>query len=341
MYTTNSVTWVWLQFGVCALVIAFAGSKLSRYGDIIADKTGLSRNWIGVILLATVTSLPELVTGISSVTIAAVPDIAVGNVLGACMVNLFVLVAVDLLYREESFYRRASRGHILSAGFGIVLLGVTGLSILLAGKIPPLALGHVGLYALLLVVLYALAVRSVMVYEKTEIRDYAEDVADRYPEVKLREAVIGYALAAVGVVAAGIALPFIGTRLAEVMGWHGTFVGTLFVSIATTLPELAVTISALRLGALDMAIGNLLGSNLFNIFILAVDDLFYLPGPLLSAVSPIHAITALSAMVMSAIAVIGLLFRPAKRVLSVVGWTSLGLSSVYILTIYVHFRYGE
>lgn len=341
MHTAGNVTWVWLQFGVIALVIAFAGYQLSRYGDIIADKTGLSRNWIGVVLLATVTSLPELVTGISSVTIAGVPDIAVANVLGACMVNLVMLVAVDLLYREESFYRRASRGHILSAGFGIVLLGVTGLGILLADKTGNLAVGHVGIHAPLITLLYVLAIRAVMVYDRSEISEFAEDVADRYPDVTLREAVTGYGLAAIAVVAAGLALPFVGTRLAAVMGWHGSFVGAAFISVATALPEFAVTLSALRIGALDMAIGNLLGSNLFNVFILALDDIFFLPGPLLSSVSPIHAVTAVSAMLMSAIAVIGLLSRPEKRVLSVVGWISLGLSSVYFLTIYVLFRYGE
>lgn len=332
---------VWLQFAFCALVIAFAGSRLSRYGDIIADKTGLSRNWIGVVLLATVTSLPELATGITAVTIAAVPDIAVGNTLGACMVNLFMLVIVDLLYRRESFYRRASRAHILSAGFGIVLLGTAGLGLLLNDKLGGLALGHVGIYTPVIVLLYALAIRSLLMYEKEQRKEFAEDVADHYAHISLRRAVLGYAAAGLAVVAAGIALPFVGARLAEAMAWHGTFVGTLFIAIATTLPEAAVTIAALRLGALDMAIGNLLGSNLFNVLILALDDLFFLPGPLLSRASPIHAVSAMSAMLMAGIAVIGLLYRPTKRVLSLVGWVSFGLSSVYVLMISILYRYGE
>lgn len=341
MFPASGMAAAWLQFGACALVIAFAGARLSRYGDIIADKTGMSRNWIGVVLLATVTSLPELMTGISSVTLAGVPDIAVGNVLGACMVNLFMLTVVDFLYRRESFYRRASRGHILSAGFGIVLLGTAGLGMILGAKLDGLALGHVGIYAPVIVVLYALAVRSLMVYEKTQRREYAEDVADHYPDISLRTAVTGYLLAAVAVVAAGIALPFVGSRLAKVMEWHGTFVGTLFIAVATTLPEAAVTISALRIGVLDMAVGNLLGSNLFNVFILAVDDLFFLDGPLLARVSSIHAVSVMSAVLMTGIAVIGLLFQPGKRLLRLVGWVSVGLSSVYVLTFYALYRYGE
>ena len=88
----------WLEFSLCAALIAVAGTKLSRYGDIIADKTGLGGAWIGLALMATVTSLPELVTGISSVALVDAPDIAVGNVLGACIINLTMIVILHLLH---------------------------------------------------------------------------------------------------------------------------------------------------------------------------------------------------------------------------------------------------
>jgi len=112
----------WLSLLVCIAAIGFGGARLSRYGDVIAEKTGLGRSWVGLVLLATVTSLPELVSGLSAVTVAGVPDIAVGDVLGSCVFNLAILVVVDFLYPQESIYSRASRGHILSAAFGIVLI---------------------------------------------------------------------------------------------------------------------------------------------------------------------------------------------------------------------------
>ena len=87
---------VWLQFILCVVIITIAGIKLSQYGDAIADKTGLGGTWIGVILLATVTSLPELVTGISAVTYANAPDIAVGDVLGSCVFNLLIIVILNM-----------------------------------------------------------------------------------------------------------------------------------------------------------------------------------------------------------------------------------------------------
>jgi len=336
----NQLLLVWLQFAACAALIAFAGVRLSRYGDVIADKTGLSGSWIGLVLLATVTSLPELVTGLSSVTVADVPNIAVGDVLGSCVFNLVILVLLDFLERGESVYRRASQGHILSAACGIVLIGFAGLNILLGDK-AALAFGHVGAYTPVIVLFYVIAMRTVFFYERVQMAEFVEKAADRYPQLTLRQAGLRYALAALVIVAAGTWLPFIGVQLAEVMGWHKTFVGTLFVAGATSLPELAVTIAAVRIGALDMAIANLLGSNLFDILILAVDDLFFLKGPLLSHVSPMHAMTAMSAVVMSGIVIVGLLYRPQTRVLRSVGWVSLGLFTFYLLNIFVLYLHGE
>lgn len=114
------------------------------------------------------------------------------------------------------------------------------------------------------------------------------------------------------------------------MGWKTTFVGTLLIAAATSAPELVVTISALRLGAVDMTIGNLLGSNLFDILILAIDDIAYVDGPLLSVVSPAHAITAFAATIMSGIFIIAMLFKPETRLGGLIGWVSLSLLMVYV-----------
>ena len=71
---------LWLQFALVTAVIVFAGYHLSTYGDVIAEKTGMGRTWVGVILMASVTSLPELITGASSVAIFDLPNIAIGDV---------------------------------------------------------------------------------------------------------------------------------------------------------------------------------------------------------------------------------------------------------------------
>jgi cation:H+ antiporter len=183
--------------------------------------------------------------------------------------------------------------------------------------------------------------RTVYRYERQRIAEFAEEATQLYGAITLRAALTRFGLASLVVVAAGLRLPFAGDRLAAAMGWHQTFVGTLFLSVATTLPEMVVTVTALRLGALDMAIGNLFGSNLFNIGILAVDDLFYLPGPVLAHVSPLHAVSAASAVMMAGVAVVGLLYRPRTRVLRTVGWASLTLFTLYLLNTYVLYLYAE
>jgi cation:H+ antiporter len=137
---------VWLQLGVCLGLIGVAGAQLSRYGDVIADKTGLGGTWVGVILLATVTSLPELATGVSAVTVMGLPEIAIGDALGSCVFNLVIIVVLDFLHRKESVYRVASQGHVLSAGLGIMLIGLVGVSVLLGDDqgMAVSSLGHVG-----------------------------------------------------------------------------------------------------------------------------------------------------------------------------------------------------
>ncbi len=333
---------VWLQLGVCLGLIGVAGAQLSRYGDLIADKTGLGGTWVGVILLATVTSLPELATGVSAITVMGLPEIAIGDALGSCVFNLVIIVVLDFLHRKESVYRVASQGHVLSAGLGIMLIGLVGVSVLLGDDrgVAVSSLGHVGFYTPVIILLYLVSVRTVFHYEVREVQAYTDAVADRFPGLSLRGAVNRYLIAAGIVVAAGVWLPGVGRALALQMDWEQSFVGTLFVALVTSTPELVVTIAALRLGAVDMAIGTLLGSNLFNILLIAIDDVLYLPGPILGQVSSAHAVSAISAMTMTGVAVAGLMYRPRARVLQTVGWVSLLLFALYLVNSYLLYLHG-
>lgn len=341
----QSLHLIWFLFILCSALIGFAGYQLSRYGDAIAQRTGLTGSWVGVALLATVTSLPELATGITSVTIAQAPNLAVGDALGSCVVNLVFLVVIDLFFRRGPLWCRASQGHVLAAAFGVVLLGFVLIGLLMNQiKLPngastmPVQLSF-GWITPVVLGLYLVAMRAVFVYERTHGLPTVEQTDPNAPT--LRKAVLRFALAAAVVAGAGMWLPFVATDLAQAMAWNKSFVGSLFVAMATSLPELAVTVSALRMGALDMAIGNLLGSNLFNVMIIGLDDLFYREGDLLSIVSPVHAVTAGSAITMTGLAMVGLFFRPESRILRAVGWVSLGLIATYLLNTYVLFLYGE
>ena len=329
----------WLQFAACVALIAAAGPALTRNGEIIARLAGMSQSWVGLVLLATATSLPELFTGVSAVTVANAPNIAVGDALGSCVFNLIMLVLLDELSRKEPMWRRIDQGHILTAAFGVVLVGAAGAFVLLSQHALAFEFLHISGYTPLIVVIYLVAMRAAFVYQRRLPR--APPPVAEAAAIPLRTAVLRYAGAAAVVVAAGTWLPFVGTELASVMGWRTTFVGTLFVAAATSVPELVVTITALRIRAVDMAIGNLLGSNLFDILILAVDDLAYRPGPLLRAVSPAHAITAFAAAIMSGIFIVALLFQPQTRLRGTIGWVSLSLLVVYLFSSYAVYLLGK
>ena len=335
-----TVAETWLAFFACLALVGAAGPVLSRNGDIIAVKTGLTGGWIGLILVAAITSLPELATGLSAVTIANAPDTAVGDVFGSCVFNLAILIVLDFMQRGESVYRRVRQGHILSAGFGVVLIGFVGMNIALHGQGVAFAAFGVGGYTPIIFLLYALGARAVFFYERDHREDAAEDAADCYAGTTLGTAVRSYALASAVVVVTGTALPFVAVALAAAMGWQQTFVGTLLVAAVTSLPELVVSVVAVRIGAVDMAMANLLGSNMFNILILGIDDLFYRQGPILYRVSPVHVVSALSAVIMSGLLIAGILYRPQRRIFQTVGWISFGLFTMYLLNSYVIFLHG-
>jgi cation:H+ antiporter len=329
----------WAKFGVCFALITLAGPALTRYGDVIARLTGLSRSWIGLVLMATATSLPELFTGVSAVAVVDAPNIAVGDALGSCVFNLVMLVLLDELSRGEPMYRRIDQGHILTAGFGVILIGAVGAFVLLRQDALSLQALHFSVYTPFIIVIYFIAMRAAFVYERRAGR--AEEAAESAEGLTLGAAALRYAAAASVIVVAGSWLPFVGKEIAEAMGWQTTFVGTLLIAGATSAPEFVVSVSALRLGAVDMAIGNLLGSNLFDVLIVAIDDLAYRKGPLLQAISPAHAITAFAATIMSGIFIVAMLFKPQTRLGGLIGWVSLALLVVYLFTAYAVFLLGH
>jgi cation:H+ antiporter len=299
--------WLVLQFAVCAVLIARAGFVLSRSADALAQAHGWGRGWVGLALLATVTSLPELASGISAVAHVGAPNLAVGNVLGACVVNLLLLVLVGVLRRRQAISRDARATHLLSAGFGALMLGFVALSLCTDARAA--AVLHVGVYSPLLMALYLFALKVVHGHERRAMAAAAQAQAPaalRCTGGDWRR----FGLAAGVVLAAGSWLPVVADGLAQSLGLSSGFAGTVLMTVVTALPEMAVTLGALRLGAPDMAIGNLLGSNLFNLALLAVDDAFYMQGPLLADAAPIHTLTAATALAVTGLVGVGLVRRP-------------------------------
>jgi cation:H+ antiporter len=319
-------------FILCAALITLSGTQLSRQGNKLAEATGLSKAWIGLVLMATVTSLPELVTGLSAVTVVKAPDLAAGNVLGSCAFNLLILSLLDLFVKKPitSLVRTS---HIVSGAFSMILLAIVGAGIFFDFNF--FSMLWISPVSLVLLGVYVGAIRAVFLYEKGHpLELVAADRPNERNSHNVRKALTTYCLHALVVVLAALFLPYLGERIATHFQLSDTLFGTFFLAITTSLPEVVVSISALRLGALDMAMGNLLGSNVFNIAILALLDFFYTEGPLYTAISSKHILSIFSSIVMTAIVAIGLVVRPEKKrfYLSMDAWFIL---IIYLINIFL------
>ena len=332
-----TLVWVWVKFILCVLIIFFSGRAIARYGDIIARKSGLGGVWIGVILLALVTSLPELFTGISAVTLVGAPDLTIGNLFGANSFNLLNLALLDIAYHNGSLLRAVSPTHQLTGWLSMVLVLVAAVSIFISSRFSALGIGWIGWYTPIIILLYLVFMWKIFRSEQRQPSPQASDqrAEPDYGEIPLRRVYLYFAIAAAFIIGAGTWLAIIGGEIAAVTGWGQSFVGSLLLGFTTTLPEITVSFVAMRMGAVDMAVANMIGSNLFNMTVIPIDDLFYLQGPVLASVSESHLITALVVILMTGIFMAGLRFRP-KRFLRL-SWCSLTLIALFLIQAYLSY----
>ena len=328
---------VWLKFVLCLVIILFAGTKLAQYGDAIAEKTGLGRIWIGLVLIAAITTMPELVTSVSSVALVHSADLALGTLLGSCCFNLSILALLDILHSRTPVLSVASPRHVITAGWGALLIAIAAAGIIAGGRFSFLASGRVGIPSIIILILYLLGMWWIFRRERGQRLHAAPATSPQYDKFTTRTVYIRFALAAAAIIAAGIWLSFIGDEISETTGWGGTFVGTLFLAITTSAPELVVAVSALRLGAVDLAVADILGANMLNIAIIAPIDLAHGQGFILSSVSSGHLIIASVAVMMSLLVMAGLRFRQNRKIFRVASWYAPVLIMLYILGAYLLF----
>ncbi len=325
-------------FILCSLIILYAGKNLSYYGDLIAQISGLDRGWIGLILMATVTSLPEVFVGISSVVYVGSADLAVGNILGSCVCNLALLSIIDFyLPKNRPVFGQATQSHIISASLGIILISLAGLGIFLKKEWQ--ILPEIGLISFSFMVFYLLSIRIVYAYNKlNEQQTSSSETEQNHKMPNLKKVIAMYAFFAIVILIASIFLPDFADKIANETGLGKTFVGTLFLAVSTNLPEIAVSIAAVRAGMVDMSIGNLLGSNIFNIFILFLEDLFY-QGPMLLYTSSNHLISVFFSIVMSCVVIISLMFKPDRKKY-VLGLDTFLIFIMYIFNLFLLYKLG-
>lgn len=306
-----------LEFVVLAVVVAGAGVVLARAADRIATITNLGRLLVGSILLAAATSLPELSVDVAAVR-GGMADLAVGDLLGSSLMNLLILAGIDLARRPgRRMLSREAASHALSATLSIALTALVGMAVLTGGRLPAVALLGIDGWAWAVLAAWLLGARMLFIDQRISARAAAEaggQPAAEAPEGFGLGAAIGMFVAAAAVlVVAGPRLAHVADALAAETGLGRTFVGTALVALTTSLPELVASITAVRMGAIDLAIGNTFGSNAFNMALLFPLDACH-QGSLVAAVSPVHAVTALAVVVASAVAVLGQLYQEKRRI---------------------------
>ena len=322
---------LWLKFIVTALIIIFSGIRLCYYGDQIAQRTGLTRAWVGIILIAAITSLPEVVTSMGAALMVKAPDLALGDLLGSNAFNLMALGLLLVIYRQKRPTSKIFGGAICSF-FGIILVGLVGGGIIFRS---PFSLGWFGLDSLLILTIYLLGMRFVYRYEH---RNESPKSKVQSPKLNYKGIYLRFIVAALFIVGAGIWLANLGEEIAIKTHWGRAFVGSFFLAVTTSLPEVVVAGTALKIGALDMAIGALLGSNMFNLSIIPLTDIFYRPGPILKAVSPTSSLlTAGIVMALTIITLGGLLYRSKKKVPRF-SPDSLLVVTIYLIGMYCLFK---
>jgi cation:H+ antiporter len=326
-----------LAFLASGVVVVFAGTALARFAEAIAETTKLGRLWIGSVLLAGATSLPELTTDISAVRLGAT-DLAVGDLFGSSMANMLVLAVIDLLPPRRQVLQQAAFDHALAATLAISLNALAAVLVLVR---PEFSLMWIGPGSLLLFIAYVAGARAVYRHAVREgaaptPSPSAEKSAKQPPS--LRRAVVGFVGAALVVFLAAPAFAWSAKGIAEITGLGNTFVGTWLLGLATSLPELVACTAAVRMGSFDLAVGNLFGSNAFNMAIFFPLDLAQ-PGSLFTALDPNHALSGLFAVGLMSLGLAAIVYR-AKRRFAMLEPNSFLMLVAYAMAIWLLYRHS-
>lgn len=246
---------------ILAAVVVFVSVKLANYVDLLDKKTKISGAFIGGILLAAVTSLPELFTSISAVTIVREPGLVIGNILGSNLFNVAAL-AVVLLFFTRSF-KRAPIGkyHIFTIVASLVMFGLTAVALFVDEP----KLGWFSMMSPILLLAYV-----IFIWKTPKVEAPSEEADESALTVK--QVVFRFVLAAAVLVGASIAITYVSDIVADKLALGKTFAGALLLGLTTSLPELVSTITLCLKRNFNASFGNIFGSNVFNFMILVVAD---------------------------------------------------------------------
>ena len=273
-------------FLASGLIVVIAGVFLARYGDEIADRTGWGTLWVGTILVSMATSLPELSHNITAVVRQDNPELALGDMLGSNMVNIFIVSVVGIIFGVRNLFADQTKDTqllmLVSIGLGILAMALAATG--------DYALGWTSVGGLVMIFAYLGGMKLVYDAGRTDVVIDGDDIDS--PSIgSARSAFLGFGVASVAIIIAATLLAASADSIAHATGLGGGFVGILAVSIVTSLPEASVTVAAARRRSYGLVLGNIYGSCAFNLSVIFYADLGN-PEAILSFMKPEHFVTA-------------------------------------------------
>ncbi|MBM0105924.1 sodium:calcium antiporter [Steroidobacter sp. S1-65] len=318
-------------FAAAAVVVWFAGVRLARCADEISERTGWGREFLGILLLGGVTSLPELAVG-TTATLRGVPALSVSDVLGSAAVNLVILSVADAVSGRRALTSvQGSPGLMLQGVLGVLLMSIATLPTIAGDR---LWLGA-GISSWLMVAVYLASIRLIArtnaprAWQATSTEKRGAESKGRYAQISTRKLVMITVVAGGLILGAGYLLARTGESLAAQTGLGTSFFGAVLLAFATSLPEWSTVLAAMRMRRYEMAIADIFGTNLFNVTIIAIVDFMHPGGPVLLETGAFAAFGAFLAAALTILFIVGMLERRDRTVLRM-GWDSFAVLLGYI-----------
>ncbi|CDQ21573.1 cation:H+ antiporter [Halobacillus karajensis] len=321
---------IFALFFISAFFTFFIAPRLAIFGDAVKEKTRASSAFIGA-LIGMAISLPELTSSVTAIIIDS-PDLAVGNLIGSNLFNIMGLAIFDMVYRH---YQILTHATVESKLYGWLVIFMT--LIILAGLslTLPTHIFHISYTSIAIILLYFIG--SKFINDRTEYKGRkAAKQHERYTDYSYTQVLWRFILNAVLIMMIGSVLTVTAERISVITGIGASFIGTFLVSVSTSLPDAVSVGTALKLRNFNLGISSLLGSNAFNLMIIAITDFIYLRGNLLQESSPVNMVTGVTSIMFILLIIYSMKRRKVRA------WSylipSVLIMASYFITTYIAFQ---
>ncbi|WP_373355886.1 sodium:calcium antiporter [Pseudoroseicyclus sp. CXY001] len=332
MMTDMSMWLILALFALAGAAVIAASIRATGLADVIADRTRMGEAMAGGIILGGATSLSGVVVSISAAA-SGDASFALSNAVGGIAAQTLFLALADLLYKRANLEHAAAEpANLFQAVMLLVLLSLPIAAI--AG--PDIAYFGVHPVSIVLFLAYlagvklASNVRESPMWRPVETTDTRHD--DPADSGEAGRSILRPALAFAGLVAimggCGWVIAQAGGEMITRFALSSSLVGALGTAVVTSLPELVTTLVAVRRGALQLAVGGIIGGNTFDTLFITFSDIAYRDGSIYAAVGPNDLYWLATGMLMTAVLLGGLILRQRK------GPARIGIESLLMIAIY-------